>query len=593
MAYLLKPHFCNKRYYNFMKKLIFIFLLCLPQFHIQAQNKVELEPLLFQKIPIRNGKKLSADIYKPAKMDKPLPAILVLTPYLSNEKVKRAMYFAQRGYVFVTADCRGRRQSDGVFTPFENDGQDGHDVVEWVAKQPWCNGKVGMMGGSYRGMVQWMILKNFPPHLKSIVPTASVGPGIDFPKGNGIFNKYAAQWLAMVNGRSQNDAIFEAYQYWRNKSKSFLKKHLPFVEYAKYTASNDRVFRKWVAHPDFDEYWQSFYPTPKDYKKINIPVLTITGHYDGDQAGALHYYSQHMKHGNATAKNKHYLVIGPWTHGGTRKPNKKWRYLTFGKNSLIDMNKLHLDWFDWTLKGKEKSKPELLKDKVTYYETVTNKWRHQSVFKEYSDKNLVYYLSSKDGQANYTSHPAWLNKNKPAKKEKPDSFVYNPLEQPTDTEHKASGKQNLVIYRSVPFVGDVVLSGRIKANLYLEIDTPDTDFGWAVYEVLSDGKANYLKGGVMRARYRKSLEKAELVKPGKVNLYTLDKSQYFSKKIKKGSSIQLYVYPANNSYKQRNYNSGKDVSKETAKDAKTCTVKVHHSAKYPSHLVLPIDTNKK
>ena len=292
-----------------MKKLLLLLIFAfLGVCQLYAQNDVELDALLFQKVPTKDGINLSANVYKPTDMKAPLPAIVVFTPYVANEKVNRAMYFARRGYVFVTADCRGRGHSEGVFTPFEKDGQDGHDVIEWVAKQPWCNGKVGMMGGSYRGMVQWMTMKNFPPHLKSVVPTASVGPGIDFPKRNGVFGKYAARWLSLVNGKSYNGDMFGNGTYWVQKFNNSFKKYVPFAEFAKYSGSNDRVFQQWIAHPDFDEYWQKFYPSPKDYQKFNIPILTITGFFDGDQPGAMHYYTQHMKYGNAEAKKQHYLI---------------------------------------------------------------------------------------------------------------------------------------------------------------------------------------------------------------------------------------------------------------------------------------------
>ncbi len=580
-----------------MKTRLLFFLFYLLVYGTQAQQDVELDALLFQKIPTRDGINLSADIYKPHQMEKPLPAIMVLTPYGANEKVDRAMYFARRGYVFVTVDCRGRRHSEGTFTPFEDDGKDGYDAVEWIAKQPWCNGKVGMMGGSYRGMVQWMTLKNFPPHLKSIVPTASVGPGIDFPKRNGMFYKYAARWLALVNGKSQNDALFGAVDYWQQKELNAFKNHLPYQDFAQYSGSNVRVFKKWVAHPDFDAYWKQFYPTSQNYQKINIPILTITGHYDADQPGALHYYKQHMQHGNQAARQNHYLIIGPWSHGGTRKPAKSLGKLKFGDNAVIDINKLHLDWFDWTLKGKANAKPTFLKDRVAYYEMGDNQWRYQPILKSFSDKNLTLYLDSKNGEANNIGHPAWLTTDKPSNTtNKPDHFVYDPLDQSVTKDWATQislAKKNYVIYQSKPLTEDIVVTGHLKAELYLSLNTKDTDLLIVAYEVTPDGETNFLRNDILRARYRTSLEKSTLVKPGKVLLYTLDKAWYFSKKIKKGSAIRLMIGALDWTSYQHNYNSGKDVSKETKRDAQTCTVKVYHSAQYPSRLVLPLDTNPK
>jgi len=128
------------------------------------------------KIPMRDGIHLNATIYRP-KSDQPVPVIFTLTPYIADSYHPKAAYFAQHGYVFALVDCRGRGNSEGVFEPFFQEASDGHDLVEWLAKQPWCDGQVTMWGGSYAGFNQWMTLKEFPPHLKTIVPAASAHTG--------------------------------------------------------------------------------------------------------------------------------------------------------------------------------------------------------------------------------------------------------------------------------------------------------------------------------------------------------------------------------------------------------------------------------
>ena len=138
------------------------------------------------KVPLRDGVRLNATVFKPAGYHRPLPVIFTLTPYNSDTYYPRARYFAQNGYVFALVDVRGRGNSEGVFLPFENEGRDGYDVVEWLAKQPWCDGKVAMWGGSYAGYDQWATLQNFPPHLATIVPAAAAAMGVDFPAQNNV-----------------------------------------------------------------------------------------------------------------------------------------------------------------------------------------------------------------------------------------------------------------------------------------------------------------------------------------------------------------------------------------------------------------------
>ena len=133
------------------------------------------------RIPLRDGVELGATVFKPLGQTEPLPVIFTLTPYIADSYQDRAMYFARHGYVFALVDVRGRGNSGGVFDPFAQEARDGYDVVEWLARQPWSNGKVAMWGGSYAGYDQWATAKERPPHLATIVPAAAVRPGLDFP----------------------------------------------------------------------------------------------------------------------------------------------------------------------------------------------------------------------------------------------------------------------------------------------------------------------------------------------------------------------------------------------------------------------------
>jgi len=317
------------------------------------------------KIPLRDGVSLNATIFQPHAEKEPLPVIFTFTPYIGDSYLDRAMYFAQHGYVYALVDVRGRGNSGGSFEPFVNEGKDGYDVVEWLAKQSYSNGKVTMWGGSYAGFDQWTTLKEFPPHLATIVPAAAAHPGVDFPFQYNIFGPYVEQWLTFTSGVTSNANLFGAASFWRLKAREYYDRHLAFKEYDRLAGNPSAVFQKWLQHPAPDAYYDAMVPSPEQYKRIQFPILTITGHYDGDQPGAFTYYKRHMEYGTPEAKQNHFLIIGPWDHAGTRTPRREVGGLKFGEASVLDLNKLHTEWYDWVMKNGKK--PEFLKKRVAYY----------------------------------------------------------------------------------------------------------------------------------------------------------------------------------------------------------------------------------
>jgi putative CocE/NonD family hydrolase len=296
------------------------------------------------RIPMRDGVRLGATVYKPT-VDMPVPAIFTLTPYIADSYHERAIYFSQRGYAFVLVDCRGRGNSEGAFEPFVNEEQDGHDVVLWLGDQPWCNGSVAMWGGSYAGFNQWMTLKAAPRQLKTIVPVAAAHAAVDFPFFKNLFSSYEMRWLTLTSGSTGNSNLFGEEAFWIAKYREMYLKNRPFSELDRIVGNLTTHFQTWLQHPTPDPYWDRMSLAPADYDAIKVPILTITGHYDGDQTGALHYYNRHMQ-SSSTARDCHFVIIGPWDHAGTRTPKVEFGGLTFGQASLVDMNQLHRAWYD-------------------------------------------------------------------------------------------------------------------------------------------------------------------------------------------------------------------------------------------------------
>jgi putative CocE/NonD family hydrolase len=579
-----------------------LMLLGLPLGAQEAQKKPEPpKPVDFTwgvKIPMRDGVELNATVYRPKDQPAPLPVIFELTPYISDSYHERAYYFAQHGYVFAIVDVRGRGNSAGRFDPFLQEPQDGYDVVEWLAKQPWSNGKVTMWGGSYAGYDQWLTLREFPPHLVTVVPVAAAHAGVDFPMFKNIWTTYDMQWLTYTGGVTPQANLFGESSFWIEKFRELYLNHRPYKELDKIVGNNSTVFQKWIAHPAFDAYWQKLEITPEQYKKIDIPILTITGHYDGDQAGALTYYRDHMKYGTAQAQAKHYLIIGPWDHAGTRTPKKDVGGLTFGDASLLDMNKLHVEWYDWTMKGGKP--PEFLKKRVAYYVAGAEQWKYADSLDSISNTKQTLYLNSINGEANDAFRSGNLTGEKPGGA-KPDQYVYDPLDvRPaelekedikdsiTDERYALNLFGNGLVYHGEPFPEDTEISGSPKLVAWISMDVTDTDFTVNLYEILPDGKSIQLTADQLRARYRDSAGSEKLVKPGEIVRYEFNAFTFFSRRIAKGSRLRLVLNSPNSIYVEKNYNSGGIVADESGKDARTAHITLYHDSDHPSFLELPL-----
>ncbi len=579
-----------------------LILLSLPLCAQEAQKNPEppkaVDFIWGVKIPLRDGVKLNATIYLPKDLKERLPVVFELTPYISDTYHDRAYYFAQHGFVFAIVDVRGRGNSEGRFDPFMQEPQDGHDVVEWLAQQPWSNGKVAMWGGSYAGYDQWLTLREFPPHLATVVPVAAAHAGVDFPMQKNIWGSYDIQWLTFTSGVTPQDNLFGESSFWSEKFREMYLKHRAYKDLDKIVGNESTVFQKWVAHPAFDSYWRQVDITPEQYKKIDIPILTITGDYDGDQPGAMTYYRDHMKYGTEEAKAKHYLIIGPWDHAGTRTPRKQLGGLTFGDASMLDMNKLHTDWYNWTMKAGKA--PEFLKKRVAYYVVGAEQWKYADSLETIANSKETLYLHSTNGEANDAFHSGNLTEEMPGAA-KPDQYIYDPLDvRPAELE-RGDIKNSItderfalnlfgdgVVYHSQAFPADTEISGFVKLVVWMSMDVPDTDFNVTLYEIMPDGTSIALTGDQLRARYRDSATSEKLVKPGEINRYEFSGFTFFSRRIAKGSRLRLVLTSPNSVYAEKNYNSGGVVAEETGKDARTAHITLYHDRDHPSSLELPV-----
>jgi uncharacterized protein len=549
------------------------------------------------KIPLRDGVRLNATLYKPAALKEPRPCLFTLTPYIGQSYHDRGMYFAAHGYPFLTVDVRGRGNSEGSFRPLIQEAKDGYDVVEWLAKQPYCNGKVSMWGGSYAGYDQWATAKEFPPHLATIVPVASPAAGVDFPARNGVFGPYLMQWLTFTSGQTSQDHLFGDDAFWTGMFRRFIESGTSFRKFDGFLGNPSPIFQEWISHPDLDAYWDSYNPTSEQYAKLQLPILTITGMYDDDQPGALAHYKRYMRAASPAGRARHFLVIGPWDHPGTRTPKQEFRGMKFGAASLVDLPQLHLDWYRFTMEGGPK--PEFLQKPVAYYVSGAEHWRYADTLEAITAESRPFFLDSA-GAGSRDVYGAGSLAAAHAAHGAPDSYRYDPqdlslakIESQSDLDSALDQRVLLanraqLVYVSAPFERDQELSGFFRFEAWLSIDQPDTDFVVTVAEIGTDGTVTPLSSDIMRARHRETLRSQKLVTTREPLRYDFDNFTFASRRVSKGSRLQLVLSAANSIGYEKNYNSAGVIEDETMADSRAVTVALFHDAKRRSALYVPI-----
>ena len=561
------------------------------------------------KIPLRDKVELNATLYLPKTKDgtpSRTPVIFTLTPYISDSYHARAAYFASHGYAFALVDVRGRGNSSGEFEPFANEPRDGHDVVEWLAQQPFCDGKVAMWGGSYAGFDQWATAKEFPAHLATIVPAAAAHPPLDYPSFNNVGETYDVQWFTLTSGRAGQQNLFADQKFWRTKFLDAYKKHIAFKTLDSFVGNPSPNFQRILKHPTSDAYYDAMVPTREQFQKITLPILTITGQYDGDELGALTFYRDHLANASPETHARHFLVIGPWDHAGTRTPTDEVGGVKFGPVSIVDLNDLHRQWYDWTMKNG--TKPEFLKNQVAYYllapgnSGANGEWKYADSLESFTANPKTFYLDSKNGDANGVFRSGTLTKKQP--NQGVDQFVNDPLDtrrgenvEGVEPNEKTAGidqrfalciANDGLVYHTEPLPNETPLIGCPEVTLWVSIDTPDTDLATDLYEIQPDGTSIALWSDIRRLRYRESLREAKLVKPGEIVKCEFAPGLFVARRLMKGSRLRLVVYSPNSIFWQKNYNSGGVVADETVKDARAAHVKVYHDAQHASAIQLPL-----
>jgi putative CocE/NonD family hydrolase len=543
----------------------------------------------------RDGITLRADIYRPEAPGK-FPVILQRTPYDKRNDVSTGMSFASHGFVFIDQDVRGRNGSEGDWYPFKFESHDGYDAVEWAAGLPYSDGKVGLYGGSYVGATQMLAAIASPPHLVGFMPfVTATDYHEDWAYQGGAFQQLLAQaWSSALalDGLTRRTAGSALPTHWDLMHSPV---DYPLLDPGKTTADLAKYYFDWIDHPTDDEYWKQW-SIQRNFDKIRIPALVVGGWYDLFQDGSLRTYMGIRSNGGTeeARKNTRLVMIA----GGHAGMSPKIGDVDFGKKSGLDLTGLAIQWYNYLLKGIDDGISK--QPQVRLFVMGKNEWRNENDWPLTRAKSSSYYLHS-HGKSNTLSGDGSLSAT-PPESEPSDQYVYDP-DQPVptrggvvlgDTAHYPPGpldqraieaRPDVLVYTTPAFKQDVEVTGHVELDLYVSSSAVDTDFVGKLIDVWPDGRAENLTDGILRARYRTSMEESELMNPGEVYKLKIDLWST-SNVFLAGHKLRLEIESSNFPRFDRNLNNG--LSPETTSSAIKATNVIYHDKAHPSALILPV-----
>ena len=559
------------------------------------------------KIPMRDGVKLSADIYFPVG-DGPFPVILVRTPYDNAPLVDKGLFYAKNGYVYVAQDCRGRYDSEGVFYPWHQEVEDGYDTRKWVANQTWSNGKIGTVGGSYLGMVQWLGVLESADYLTAMMP--AVTPIDGWIWGNQYVN--GAYQLALNHGwgfGTSNRTRQPTTQHdWMR-----LLRFLPLIK-ADETAIGTEIpfIRDWIKHAAYDDYWKKISAEDK-FNRINVPIYNVAGWFDAYPSAAFRGFTGVRTHAaSERVRTSQRIMVGPWPHGISR--STRTGEVDFGPAAIVESEEglaghnvpqdLALRWFDHWLKGMDNG--VMKAPPIRLFVMGANVWRNENEWPLARTSFTNYYFHSK-GSANSLVGDGTLTTSAASAKGGKDTYAYDPLnpvfERGGNFSYSITGvggsgdlagprdqrpnerRDDVLVYTSEPLAEDLEVTGPLTCKLYVSSSAPDTDFVVRLVDVYPDGRALNFSEGIVRARYRDSKESPKLMTPGQVYALTIE-MQPTSLVFKRGHRIRVDVTSSDFPHFDANPNTGHTFGLDA--ETKIAQQTVYHDATYPSHITLPV-----
>jgi predicted acyl esterase len=528
---------------------------CLCLSPVAADDKPQLRPTETM-VPMQDGTKLATDVYLPEGVKGPFPVLLSRTPYGKAGNKDFAVQACARGYAVVSQDLRGRGKSEGqAAIIFRNDGwgkvHDGHDTIAWIARQPWCDGKVGSFGGSALGITQNMTAPGAPDALR-------------------------AQFVQVAFSDMYTQAAYQGGAWRKALVEAWLQA----------TGMTDVNLKTFVSHPTRDAFWDDLDPEAQA-ARVNAPAVFFGGWYDIFLQGTINSFVAIQDHGGPRARGRCRLVIGPIAHGPFTE-------LTYPANAAnVPRCADPLAWFDYTLRGKdngvEGEKP------VHYYvmgDTTDsgapgNHWRSADRWPPPATATAFYFHpegrlvrgGTPGGEGSRSYH---YNPNKPVQTIGGQELFI--ARGPAD-QRKVENRSDVLVFSTDVLAEPVEVTGRVKAKLFVTSDCPDTDFTVKLTDVYPYGRSMLVTDGILRARYRRSFAREDFLKPGEVVELTVDlwsTSLVFNKEHR----IRVDVSSSNSPRFDPNPNTGHAFRAD--KETRVATNTVYFSREHPSHVLLPI-----
>jgi putative CocE/NonD family hydrolase len=589
---------------------------------------------------MRDGTMLATEVYLPG--DQAYPVILQRTPYsrspaapLSGSACNNAQMrvLAAAGYAALNQDVRGRYRSEGIHDALFQEAEDGYDAVEWAAAQPWSDGSVGMIGGSYVGLTQYQPAKLAPPHLKAIAPLITASDYHDhWTYVNGAFDLWFAQsWMLLTFAGEQLVRNLEAqgasgpeilattsawYQDGRARILTDWVWQLPLASFGEFNRTDAPYqalapyYQDWLAHPEYDAYWATLDLEPR-YGDVKVPTLNMGFWYDIFQIGTVrNFQGMQAEGGTAEARGGSKLLMWTQCHAcpaGTKVGDIEW-----GPGNAVDLNALYVRWFDRWLKGIPNGIDEEPAVRIFVMvppdtgTTGSGFWVEAETYPLPGTEVQKWRLGSR-GRANGAGGDGVLTRG--VGPTAPfDRFVYDPAN-PVPTrggnmccindlnpsgpfdQTQIEQREDVLVYTSAPLTHDLAVIGPVRVKLWAETSAPDTDFTAKLVDVHHDGFAQNVLDRLVRARYRwGSKLPSSLVTPGQPYEYTIDLGNTATV-FKRGHRIRLEVSSSNFPHYARNQNTGAHPSTDAA--IAIAQQKILHDARRQSVLELPIATTVK
>jgi uncharacterized protein len=549
-------------------------------------------------VRMRDGVVLRADVLRPTEEGK-FPVLVYRTPYGKESAQGEYTTFqraVERGYAVVVQDVRGRYQSDGDFRPYENEGRDGYDTIEWAAGQSWSNGAVGTFGLSYPGAVQWLAAVQSPPHLKAMVPAMTFSTPQNFFYAGGTWDLSWIEWIwnnIAWDARARKNlpgprSYEEALAAWKEEGARMLNT-LPLLDLQPLQRVAPYYF-DWLRHPPEDPWWHWSELRDK-YSHTNAAVLNFSGWYDDNYGpeGAVTNFTGLVK-ARAEAKDAHtHLLLGPWVHGVASTAKTRSGEREFGPTAAIDYDDVVLRWMDHYLKGVDngvdREKP------VRYFVMGRNRWRDADQWPPAAKEMPMFLAPPGDNErsARLQTRPFDNKGSFSQLASDPAHPVTNPYESSGAHDYaNLSARPDVLSFDSAVLPEEIEVTGSISVRIFASCDCQDFDLWARLLDVSPDGAAiNLMSPGldVQRASYRDLSRGRQLLLPGKIYELRLERL-ITSNVFLEGHRIRLLVSGTLSPNFSRNLQTGK--SEATSAAMKKANIRVFHDASHPSQVVVPI-----